>query len=260
AVESLWARRADMSPYGQAWLLLTLAARGDDRRGELAATLASRAETQGDLAWWSSGDDPLLGDWGDASVDATATAVQALAAVRPDDPLLDRALRWLLANRRHGRSWRSTKQTAMALDGLLAVLEHRPQTPDNSTVVVEGPGGARESVTLTAADWTSATPRRVTLPADVGTNGVSIRATGGAVYWTVSASYHDTSEGLERSGGRRLAVSRQYFSLAAVRKSGAIVYEERPFGGTVAPGDLILVRLVVAGSSDWQYLMVEDPL
>ncbi len=260
AVESLWARRADMSPYGQAWLLLTLAARGDDRRGELAATLASRAETQGDLAWWSSGDDPLLGDWGDASVDATATAVQALAAVRPDDPLLDRALRWLLANRRHGRSWRSTKQTAMALDGLLAVLEHRPQTPDNATVVVEGPGGARESVTLTAADWTSATPRRVTLPADVGTNGVSIRATGGAVYWTVSASYHDTSEGLERSGGRRLAVSRQYFSLAPVRKSGAIVYEERPFGGTVAPGDLILVRLVVAGSSDWQYLMVEDPL
>lgn len=258
-LDELWSRRGDMSSYGQAWLLLTLAARDDDRRSQLAATLANRVETQGDLAWWSSDGDPLLGDWGDASVDATATAVQALAAVRPDDPLLDRALRWLLANRRHGASWRSTKQTAMALYGLLAVLEQRPQTPGDVTVVVEG-AGTQESITLTSADWTSPSPRRVTLPAEVGTNGVAIRASGGAAYWTAAATYHDTSESLERSGGRTLALSRQYFSLAPVRKNNRIVYEERPFDGTMAPGDLVLVRLVVAGSDDWQYLMIEDPL
>src|SRR5690606_16792250 len=71
---------------------------------------------------------------------------------------------------------------------------------------------------------------------------------------------YDTEEGLERRGTRRLALSRKYFSLAPVRKGNRIVYEERPFSGTVAPGDLVLVRLVVAGSNDWQYLVVEDPL
>jgi uncharacterized protein YfaS (alpha-2-macroglobulin family) len=258
-VEALWTRRGDMSSYGQAWLLLTLHARGDHRHGELAATLANRAETQGELAWWSSNGDPLLGDWGDASVDTTATVLRALAAVRPDDPLVDRALRWLLANRRGGSYWMSTKQTAMVLYGLLGVLEQRRHTPVPVTVTVEA-AGRQETIALTSSDWTSAFPRVVTLPAAEGANAVTVRAEGGTAYWSVAARYYDTEEGLARSGTRRLALSRKYFALAPVRKGNRVVYEERPFSGSVAPGDLVLVRLVVAGSNDWQYLMVEDPL
>lgn len=259
ATDELWQRRGDLSAYGQSWLLLTLAAREDDRRGELAATLANRVETQGDLAWWSSGDDPLLGDWADTSVEATAAAVQALAAVRPEDPLLDRALRWLLTRRDRGASWSSTKQTAMAMYGLLAVQGQRQHAPATVSVVVEA-NGANETVTLTPADWTSPTPHIVTLPAATGANAVSLRASGGPAYWTAAAVYHDTSADLERTGSRTLALSRRYFTLAPVRKGTRIVYEERPFTGAVAPGDLILVRLTVAGSNDWQYLMIEDPL
>lgn len=258
-IDALWTRRGDLSPYGQAWLLLALHARNDTRQGELAATLANRAETQGELAWWSSDGDPLLGDWGDASVDTTATVLQALAAVRPDDPLVDRALRWLLANRRGGAYWMTTKQTAMVLYGLLGVLEQRQQTPAPVTVIVEA-AGRQETITLTPADWTSPLPTVVTLPAAAGANAVTIRAEGGPAYWSVAARYFDTEEGLERSGTRRLALSRKYFSLAPVRKGNRVVYEERPFSGSVVPGDLVLVRLVVAGSNGWQYLVVEDPL
>jgi uncharacterized protein YfaS (alpha-2-macroglobulin family) len=89
---------------------------------------------------------------------------------------------------------------------------------------------------------------------------VTVRAEGGSAYWTASARYYDTEEGLERTGTRRLALSRKYFALAPVRKGNRIVYEERAFNGTAAPGELVLVRLVVAGSDDWQYLMVADPL
>jgi len=39
-----------------------------------------------------------------------------------------------------------------------------------------------------------------------------------------------------------------------------IVYREEPFNGTAKPGDLLLVRLVAAGSKEWRYLMLEDPL
>ncbi len=258
-LDTSWGARAEMSPYGQAWLLLALHVQQDGRQGELAATLANRAETQGELAWWSSDDDPLLGDWGDASVDATAAVVQALAAVRPDDALIDRALRWLMAHRRGGASWLTTKQTAMVLYGLLGVLEQRQQRPAETTVTVTA-GGQQQEVRLAPEDWTSPTPKVVTLPAAAGANVVSLDAVGGTAYWTATARYYDTGEGLERTGSRRLALSRRYFSLTPVRKGNRVVYEERPFTGTVAAGDLVLVRLVVAGADDWQYLMVEDPL
>jgi uncharacterized protein YfaS (alpha-2-macroglobulin family) len=100
----------------------------------------------------------------------------------------------------------------------------------------------------------------VTLPAPAGTSAVTVSTAGGPVYWTASARYYDTSAGLERTGTRKLALSRKYFSLVPVRRDGRVVYDERPFAGTAAPGDLVLVRLVVAGSNDWRYLMIEDPL
>ena len=63
-----------------------------------------------------------------------------------------------------------------------------------------------------------------------------------------------------RPGRAQLALSRQYFTLTPVTKNGRIVYREQPFSGTLQPGDLLLVRLVAAGSKDWRYLMLEDPL
>jgi alpha-2-macroglobulin len=53
---------------------------------------------------------------------------------------------------------------------------------------------------------------------------------------------------------------RRYYELAPIQKDGRIVYRETPFGGSASPGDLLLVRLTAAGSNDWRYLMVEDPL
>lgn len=255
----LWGRRSDMTPYGQAWLLLSLQARQDQRVGELAGMLANRAQVKGDLAWWTAANDPLLGDWGDATADATAAVVQALSAVRPGDPLIEPAVRWLLANRQSGMTWASTKQTAMVLYGLLEAMKGRQERPAPVSVTVSS-GGHSQSVTFAPEDWTRPFPAVVTLPAGPGKTPVTIAAAGGPVYWTASARYYDTSAGLERTGTRKLAVSRKYFTLSPVRREGRTVYDERPYTGTANPGDLILVRLVVAGSNDWRYLMVEDPI
>ena len=259
SIGELWQRRTDLSPYGQAWLLLALHAAKDTRATELAGTFATRAQTRGDLAWWPSDGDPLLGDWGDATADATAAVVQALAAVRPADPVIDPAVRWLLANRQSGMSWNSTKQTAMVLYGLLGVMKGRHEQPAPATVTVTV-GGRTQAVSFSTADWTRATPTLLTFPALAGRTTVAIGAAGGPAYWTASARYFDTAAGLERGGTRKLALSRKYFLLAPVRTGERIVYEERPFNGTAQPGDVILVRLVVAGANDWRYLMIEDPI
>ena len=124
----MWARRDDLTPYGRALLLLTLDAGKDARGNELATSLLAEAKQTGDLAWWEVDHDPLLEDWADTSVEATATAVQALAARAAGTPVLEAAVRYLLANRQSGAYWVSTKQTAMALYGLTAFMKARGET------------------------------------------------------------------------------------------------------------------------------------
>ena len=76
----------------------------------------------------------------------------------------------------------------------------------------------------------------------------------------VAATYFDPSTAEGRSGSRQLAVSRRYARLTPVTVRDRIVYREQPFTGTAAPGDVLTVRLTVAGSPDWRYLVIEDPL
>lgn len=260
-VDALWSARANFTPYARALLTLTLNALEDARAQEAARELAATAVTKGGLSWWPSENDPLLDDWMDTSVEATAFAVQALAPHMPDDPLLERAIRWLMANRDNGVSWMSTKQTAFALMGILDFLRARKEAPAAVTVEVDVNGTTIGSHTFTPESWTQPNPVTLRATAQPGANQVRIRTkTTGAVYWTVTGRYHDTREGLEATGARTLALSRRYFRLAPVQRNGRIVYRESAFDGTLAPGDLLLVRLVAAGSRDWKYLMLEDPL
>ena len=89
---------------------------------------------------------------------------------------------------------------------------------------------------------------------------MTVTAGGGTVYWSASAQYFDTRTPIERTGGRKLAIARDYFTLSATDVGKKIVYRETPFSGTAAPGDVLLVHLAVAGAPDWNYLLIEDPL
>jgi uncharacterized protein YfaS (alpha-2-macroglobulin family) len=101
----------------------------------------------------------------------------------------------------------------------------------------------------------------VSVPGREGDNTVTLtKRGGGALYWSAAAKYFDTRTPIERTGGRRLAIAREYFTLTSRTVQNRIVYHETPFAGTAAPGDVVLVRLTVAGAEDWRYLLIEDPL
>lgn len=261
AVDALWSVRSKMSPYGRALLLLTLDLRKDARGDELARTLTAEAQSAGDLSWWKTENDPLLEDYSDTSVEATATIVRALATRNPNDPILEKAVRWLLLNRNAGAYWSSTKQTAMVLYGLVSFMKARSESPQpfSVDVIVNGqPAGTRS---FTPADWTRPDAVVLSIPAKAGANNIRIVKHGeGSVYWSATARYFYNGAALEPTGSRKLAVVRRYFSLAPVRKDDRIVYRETPFSGSARVGDLVLVRLTMAGSKDWRYLMLEDPL
>jgi alpha-2-macroglobulin len=264
-VDKAWERRSAMTPYGQALLLLSLDALKDPRAAEVAAGLTGNVQKKGDLAWWVVENDPLLEDLADTSVEATAFVVRALSARDPKSALLEPAVRWLLLNRSHGAWWSSTKQTAMALYGLLDYMQARQQVGADSTVEVVVNGTPVATRAFTPASLTAPDPVVVEAPAAAGVNTVLLRKKGGGtVYWSAAAEYFETAgdpgKTLDRAGSRRLALTRKYFSLSPVTVKGRIVYREAPLAGAAKPGDLLLVRLDAAGSNDWRYLVIEDPL
>jgi uncharacterized protein YfaS (alpha-2-macroglobulin family) len=217
--------------------------------------------TTGELSYWRSDTDPLLADAVETRVEATALAVQALVRRNPRNPLLERAVRYLLLNR-SGGYWGSTKQTAMAIYGLLAFMQARGETaqPFAVDVFVNGTLAGRRS--FSAAALTAPDPEIVTVAARPGANDVRIvkRDGGGTAYWSAVGTYYDVAGAAARSGTRQLAISRRYALLTPVTVQNRIVYRETPFAGTAKPGDVLTVRLTVAGSRDWRYLAIEDPL
>ncbi|MGE0863775.1 MAG: alpha-2-macroglobulin [Vicinamibacterales bacterium] len=261
ARDELWDLRGRMSAYGRALLLLLLDEAKDARGNELAQALAGEAQTRGDVSWWAVANDPLLFDAAETSIEATAFAVQALSRRDPKNPLVERAVRWMMLNRTAGY-WSTTKQTAMALYGLLGFMQSRGEAaqPFSVDVFVNGNNVGRR--TFSAAAMTAPDPQVVTVPAVAGANQVRlVRSAGqGALYWSASANYYDTAGAGARSGDRQLALTRKYAVLTPVTVKGRIVYREQPFTGTANPGDVLTVRLTVAGSPEWRYLAIEDPL
>ena len=260
AVDAMWSSRDRMSAYGRALLLMTLDVRKDARGDELARGLLAEAQTREQLTWWAIDHDPLLGDFADASVEATALAVKALAARSPGEPALERAVRWLLLNR-SGAYWWNTKQTAMALYGLVEFMKARRERPAAFTVDVFVNGQAAGSHTFTPQSWAAPDPIVVSAPARAGQNDVRIVKRGDApLYWSATATYFDNAEAIDASGTRKLALVREYFTLTPVTRGGRTVYRETPFSGSAQPGDVVLVRLTAAGARDWRYLVIEDPI
>ena len=72
--------------------------------------------------------------------------------------------------------------------------------------------------------------------------------------------YYDTATADARQGSRQLAITRRYALLTPVKVKDRIVYRESAFTGTAKPGDVLSVRLTAAGSPEWRYLALEDPL
>jgi len=270
ARDEVWAARSRMSAYGRALLLLLLDEAKDARGNELAQALAGEAQTRGDLSWWAVANDPLLFDAAETSIEATAFAVQALARRDPNNPLVERAVRWMMLNRTAGY-WSSTKQTAMAIYGLLSFMQARGESaqPFSVEVFVNGANVGRR--TFSAAAMTAPDPQVITVPANAGANQVRLVKRDGppssgttagpaALYWSAVANYYDMAGAGARAGSRQLALTRKYAILTPVTVKGRIVYRERPFTGTAKPGDVLTVRLTVAGSPEWRYLAIEDPL
>jgi uncharacterized protein YfaS (alpha-2-macroglobulin family) len=112
------------------------------------------------------------------------------------------------------------------------------------------------------ADAFGLAPFEIEIPsAQLGVNNrVKIAKSGsGRVYWSVSAVYYTPAAKATKTGTVSLNLLRDYFKLTPTQRGDKIVHKLDPLAGTLAPGDVIAVRLTVSGS-DWKYLLIEDPI
>ena len=257
---ALAARSAGLSHYGQTYLALAFQRLGaTDDAQRLLDTITSAAQQSSTEAHWEEPASRSPEDWVSMSTNTRTTALvlDALIAANKDDPLIPKAVRWLMTARREGH-WVTTQETAQVLVALAHYLTASGElTPDYTW-----------NVTLNGQAWSNGTANQASF-ADTVTlqkairdllintaNTVDIRRTGssGKLYYSLSLRYYQPDEGIKgRSEG--LSVIREYL------KPGTGTGGVPPTLLTQAgAGDLVQIRLTVIAPADAYYLLVEDPL
>jgi hypothetical protein len=262
-VNDLFNKRVELQPYGRAMLALTLKHRGDNAR---AATVAAEIERNARLtefdAHWQSHRRPLMDYVETNDMEATALSLRALAQINPQSQVLPMTARWLVANRRNGHYWDSTKHTAFALLALTDYLKTSRELSADYTIDVYLNGEPVLSKRVTAAEAAAGQPLIVERRGNAvsSTNNIRLVKRGaGVLYASASLEYFTREEITASQSSRELLLTREYLRLRVGDAGGKPAWKTEPLTGELRSGDLIVSRLHLNGARA-QFLMIEDPI
>src|SRR5262245_11548625 len=264
AVNDLFARRNELQPYGRALLALTLKLRGDDGRSrQVAHEIESSANSNEFEAHWDSERRPMLDFSERDDLEATSLSLKALSQILPTSAVSPRTAKWLLANRRFGYYWDSTRQTAFAIFGLIDYIKVTKELAADYDVEVylngQQAAPARHMTSADAASGTSITVERKAGEVG-GSNQVRIVKRGsGVAYVSASLQYYSREEDVQAQSSADLSITREYMRLVIKGSEDKPSWSVEPLTGQVRSGDTLVVRLRVKGSKNY-YLMIEDPI
>lgn len=256
-----FARRADLAPYALAHTALALdrAGQGQAARDVLDRLKARRTDLRGGalVRWDAPKGRDWLWYWEESGVQTTAAALEALARLDRQSPLIPRASQWLLANRR-GPRWLSTQDTTAVVTAALA-LGREGRATSTATVRLNGQRVGQ----VTGTGELSLTGAALTR----GTNTLEVSGPRGTSF---SAELALAREPASLSGvvTRGFTLTRTYERLEPVwdEKDKRYTFRRVPLlrGGQLQPvtvGDLILVTLTVRPQEKGaRYLLVSDPI
>ncbi len=261
-LEDAWSVHDKLTSDGAALLGLTLeAAKNSDRVATIEKQLEGAVKTDEAHAWWAADRDYMMDYWFDTSSETTAMALKFLSHVKPDSPLLPKAVLYLM-DHRQGYYWFSTKQTAMVIFGLTDYLKQSGELKPSLQATVTVNGKAVLSKAFGPADALSPIAQKVTIAAAdlAGANKVHVESSGtGRLYWSVTERYHSTEARHVKEGGTDLNLLRDYYKLTPQKSGEEVVYSLDKADGPLSVGDVLAVRLTITGST-WRYLLVEDPI
>jgi alpha-2-macroglobulin len=258
-LEQVFAERSNLQPYGRALLALTLKLRKDDGRAKLVADEIERsATTEGALTHWQSRRKEMLDFVAENDIEATALSLKAVARIKPNSALLGSTSRWLVANRRNGYYWDSTKDTAFAIYGLIDYLKVSKELNPDYQLEVYLNGEAVLVERVTSANQSLVVNRKGSQI--LNSNQIRIVKRGrGTVYFTGALNYYSGDAQVAAASSSQLSITREYLRMRVVQDGYKLKWAVEPLTGEIRSGDLIVVRLHLKGTKG-RRLMIEDPI
>jgi uncharacterized protein YfaS (alpha-2-macroglobulin family) len=259
-VTRLFARLDRMPVFAMTYLLDAMAAAGEkgERRAELERRIRNAILPEGGSAHVEELSDPYLLWFWNSNVRSTALALGALVRHAPDDPLIPRLVRGLMAARKDGR-WDDTQENAVAMEALVEYYRrYESEAPDFSAVVALG------RRTLATAEFrgrsTEAQSKDVAMRelASGGGGGapmeLSFRKEGAGTLHYVARLRYAADVPVQQGLDQGFAVTRTYQRASAQgeAENGAVT--------SFQAGDLVRVTLTLVVPKERRYVAVVDPL
>jgi hypothetical protein len=266
--------RAKLNDYGRTLLALSLHNRHEQKKatallGEILS--AVKVDKTRGLAWLPTSRSGGM-RWYNCDIEANAWLLRALVAIDPKNPLASQIANWLVANRSHGSYWRSTRDTAQAVQALAEYMRIAKEETGEFSLGVDLDG---QPVAETRVGWKkpfAATSRVVIDGKELkpGRHRVTLtKKQGGPLYYSITANYFDRSERTVQNG-HGIHVERHYFRRAqpTAATAGTQSQAVRPSlprrvsltdDETVRIGETLEVELTISSDDDYDYLAFEDP-
>jgi uncharacterized protein YfaS (alpha-2-macroglobulin family) len=203
-------------------------------------------------------------NWQDDKIQTTAFGLKALINVSPNSENIDKALRWLMVQRK-GFSWYNTQQTAMIVYAVTDYLKISNElNPDyNVKIYVNGKQYIEKNYTKDDVFQKDSVIKIIGGNLKKGPNEIRIIKNGkGKLYFSSNLRFY-INETLVKAEENGFRVEREYFKLEKYElyANKQIIYKKKHFDGEVNSGDLLLVKIkVFSKDNDLSYFMLEDPI
>ncbi|HQX48954.1 MAG TPA: MG2 domain-containing protein [Planctomycetaceae bacterium] len=217
-------------------------------------------------SWWY---------WYGSDNEAMAVYLKLLVAVRPNDEIASRLVKYLLNNRKHGTYWDSTRDTAMVVESMADYIKATGEDRPDMTVEILINGELQKTVKINGENLFSF-DNVLLLQGDAVTSGnhkIEVRRSGkGPVYFSAYLT-NFTKEDNITAAGLEVKVARKFYRLERDDKQvsvqgdrGQVVtqqvakYKRIPLEDlrSITSGDLIEVEMVIDSKNDYEYLLLED--
>jgi uncharacterized protein YfaS (alpha-2-macroglobulin family) len=256
ALDQLFERRAQLQPWGQAFLAQAYEklSPGSDQARTLLSDLESSALRSASGAYWPL-DNPTPQDMV-GPLTNSAIVLYALAQNEPASPLVADAVRFLMSNRQSDGAWNSTYATAWTLMALNHVLKGTGELGGeftfgaqlNGASLAEGEAGGPGRLSPVTASATLDT----LFPDDPNALLIQRRPGSGRLYYTAGlevARPVDQAPALSQG----LSIERAYYPTKEDCPTGDCAPLE-----SAGPGQKVTVRLTLTLPNDAYHLVVED--
>ncbi len=221
--------------------------------------LLKTAIREGNSIYWSGEDWKYR--WQEDKVQTTALSVRALLGNTDQTELIEKAVRWLLLQRR-GTSWSSTKQTAMVIFALTDYLKTSKELDPNFSAAITINDEPVLNKFFTKENLFEKESKIVVDSKYLksGENRIKIVKHGeGKLYYSSQTKYY-SEEKLDDPITNVFEIERSYYFIKREKEGDSFIHRLTKFTGKANPGDEIFVRVKVKSKNSQEFFMLENPI